>query len=102
MKKQDKKNLAKKLREAEAIESSLTRLFGSLQPPFAASDRLQAKLDNQFHESQLTLNDTGPYSFEQAMQDAQQDTESDLLAAGLEEEPIEDDGADDETNDGKH
>lgn len=87
-----KNDLGKELKEAEKVESSLTRLFASLQPPFGAKDRLLAKLADGFHESQLTLDEAGPYSFEQAARLAQADREagSDLLAAGLEEEPIED------------
>ena len=83
-------NLARELREAERLESGLGRLFDSLQPPFAADQRLLAKLDGVFHESQLTLDDAGPYSFEEALAQSQA-AGSDLLAAGLEleEEPID-------------
>ena len=79
------------LREQEVVQTSLTQFFASLQPPFGAQSRLLAKLDNSFHESQLTLDDAGPYSFEEAAAMAQLDeATSDLLAAGLEEEEIED------------
>jgi len=91
-------DLVNELKEAEKVESTLTRLFASLQPPFGAKDRLLAKLSDGFHESQLTLDDAGPYSFAEAARLAQADQHagSDLLAAGLEEEPIEDELDDDE------
>lgn len=90
------------LREAEALEGGLTRLFASLQPPYGAAQRLLAKLEGAFHESQLTLDDAGPYSFEQAaalMGTDQAEADKlipDLLAAGLEEQPIDEDELDDE------
>ena len=89
---QKKNNLKRELKEAEKLESGLTHLFGSLQPPMGAAQRLQAKLvGGAFHESELTLDDTGPFSFEQAAAAAERDEQgSDLLAAGLEEEPVED------------
>lgn len=97
---QTKNNIARELREAEKFESELTRLFESLQPPFAASDRLLARLDGAgFHESELTLNDAGPYSFEQAVAEREA-AGSDLLAAGLEEqeidEPLDNEASDEE------
>lgn len=95
---QNKQPLDRELREQEATESGLTRFFASLIPPFGAKERLLAKLDNSFHESQLTLNDAGPYSFEDAAALAMVDeATSDLLAAGLEEEEIEDE-LDDESD----
>ena len=88
---QPKNNLKRELREAEKVETGLTQLFASLQPPAGAAQRLQARLGG-FHESQLTLDDSGPYSFEEAAAMAELDAaDSDLLAAGLEEEPVEDD-----------
>lgn len=94
---QNKKPIERELREQEATESGLTRFFSSLVPPFGAKERLLAKLDNSFHESQLTLNDGGPYSFEEAAAMAQIDeATSDLLAAGLEEEEIDEDELDEE------
>lgn len=102
--KQDKlaRGLRKELTEAEALERDLDRLFESLQPPYGAQDRLMAQLQAPaFSESELMLDSEpidGPYSFEQALaeQQAQLDADqadqaagSDLLAAGLEEEPIE-------------
>ena len=88
---QNNQPLDRELREQETTESGLTRFFASLVPPFGAKERLLAKLDNSFHESQLTLNDSGPYSFEDAAALAMVDeATSDLLAAGLEEEEIED------------
>lgn len=88
---QDKHNIARELREAEQVESALGRFFSSLQPPFCAAQRLLAKLEAGFHESQLTLDDAGPFSFEQAAAQQHQDAQmSDLLAAGLEEEAIDD------------
>ena len=84
-------NLARELREAEKLEKGLTRSFSALQPPYGASQRLLAKLgDHAFHESQLTLDDAGPYSFEKAFAQAQADEAgTDLLAAGLEEQPLD-------------
>lgn len=99
--KQDKlaRGLRKELTEAEALERDLDRLFESLQPPYGAQDRLMALLQPPaFSESDLVLDREpidGPYSFEQALAeqqaqlDADQAAGSDLLAAGLEEEPIE-------------
>lgn len=99
--KQDKlaRGLRKELTEAEALERDLDRLFESLQPPYGAQDRLMAQLQPPaFSERDLVLDREpidGPYSFEQALaeQQAQLDVDqaagSDLLAAGLEEEPIE-------------
>lgn len=102
--KQDKlaRGLRKELTEAEALERDLDRLFESLQPPYGAQDRLMAQLQPPaFSERDLVLDREpidGPYSFEQALaeQQAQLDADqadqaagSDLLAAGLEEEPIE-------------
>lgn len=84
-------DLAQELREAEAFEAALTRLFASLQPPYGAKERLLARLTDCFHESQLTLHDTGPYSFEQHAAQAEQEQTTDLLAAGLEEENPEED-----------
>jgi hypothetical protein len=102
--KQDKlaRGIRKELTEAEALERDLDRLFGSLQPPYGAQDRLMAQLQQPaFSERDLVLDREpieGPYSFEQALaeQEALREAEqadqvagSDLLAAGLEEEPIE-------------
>jgi hypothetical protein len=87
----------RELREQEAAESGLTLFFASIVPPHGAKERLLAKLDNTFHESMLTLDDQGPYSFEEAAAMAQIDeVTTDLLAAGLEEGPIDEDGLDDE------
>ncbi|MBX2850546.1 MAG: hypothetical protein KTR15_02225 [Phycisphaeraceae bacterium] len=87
----------RELREQEATESGLTLFFASLVPPFGAKERLLDKLDNTFHESMLTLDDQGPYSFEEAAAMAQIDeVTTDLLAAGLEEEPIDDDDVDED------
>lgn len=89
--------IERELREQEATESGLTLFFASLVPPFGARERLLAKLDNAFHESMLTLDDGGPFSFEDAAAMAQiDDVTTDLLAAGLEEEPIDEDEFDDE------
>lgn len=105
--KQDKlaRGLRKELTEAEHLEQGLDRLFESLQPPYGAQDRLLANLlqpdpPAAFDESDLVLDggvSDGPYSFEaalarqQAEQEADEAAGSDLLAAGLEEEPIDDD-----------
>lgn len=90
----------RELREQVATERGLTVLFASIVPPFGAQQRLLAKLDNAFHESMLTLDDHGPYSFEEAAAMAQIDeVTTDLLAAGLEEEPIDEDDFDDEADD---
>ena len=88
------------LLETELLEATLTRVLGRAVPPFGAEQRLQAKLAEGFHESELMLdasgtdsgNDSGPFNFEQAvaaMQRDQDDAASDLLAAGLEEEEID-------------
>lgn len=83
--------LDRELREQEITETGLTRVFASIVPPTGAKERLLSKLDNAFTESMLTLDDGGPYSFEQAAAMAQIDeATTDLLAAGLEEEPIDD------------
>jgi hypothetical protein len=89
-------DLARELREAEKLEKGLDRALGAMQPPFGAAQRLMAHLgDGVFHESQLTLDDAGPYSFEKAAAQAKADAEgADLLAAGLEEQAIEDDETD--------
>lgn len=80
----------RELREQESTEAGLTRLFASIVPPAGARERLLGKLDSAFHESMLTLDDAGPFSFEDAAALAQIDEVStDLLAAGLEEEPID-------------
>ena len=92
-------NIIRELREAEALESALTRLFASLQPPYGAAQRLLAKIDGAFHESQLTLDDDGPFSFEQAAAERDAASGSDLLAAGLEEseiDPVQDDESDEQ------
>ena len=87
----------RELREQEATESGLTRFFETLAPPAGAKARLLSKLDNAFTESMLTLDDQGPYSFAQAAAMAQIDEVStDLLAAGLAEEPIDEDDLDEE------
>ena len=92
------RGLRRELTEAQCLEQDLDRLFGALQPPYGAQDRLQAILDpaQAFSEQDLVLDGglpDGPYSFEDALaqQEAANDSEtgSDLLAAGLEEEPIE-------------
>lgn len=94
------KDIGSELRQAEALEAGLTRAFASLQPPSGAIERLLAKLaELEFNESQLTLDQNDPYNFEQALLAQQQDAEyegSDLLAAGLEEEPIDESEFDDE------
>lgn len=85
------------LREQEATESGLTALFTSIVPPTGAKARLLGKLENAFTESMLTLDNAGPFSFEEAAALAQIDeVTTDLLAAGLEEEPIDDDDVDEE------
>ena len=85
------------LREQEVTERGLTAFFASIVPPFGAKERLLVALDNAFTESMLTLDDHGPYSFEQAAAMAQIDeVTTDLLAAGLEEGPIDEDGLDEE------
>lgn len=95
-------DLGRELREAEKLEKGLSRMFESLQPPFASAQSLLAQLgDGGFHESQLTLDDAGPYSFEEAAAQAQVKSQdkaagSDLLAAGLEEQAIEDGESEDE------
>ncbi|MGB0767505.1 MAG: hypothetical protein ACPGYV_07320 [Phycisphaeraceae bacterium] len=87
---QNRPTIDRELREQEAAEHGLTRFFAALTPPAGAKERLLAKLENRFHESQLTLDDSGPYSFEEAAALAQVDeATSDLLAAGLEEQIIE-------------
>jgi len=84
-------SIERELREQEATENGLTRLFETIVPPAGARERLLAKLDNAFTESMLTLDDRGPYSFEEAAAMAQIDeATTDLLAAGLQEEPIDD------------
>lgn len=100
--------LRKELTEAQCLEQDLDRLFGSLQPPYGAQDRLQAILapTQAFSEQDLVLDGglpDGPYSFEDAL--AQQDLAdaeagSDLLAAGLEEEPIDEPVQPDSDDDG--
>ncbi|XAL98930.1 hypothetical protein OT109_15250 [Phycisphaeraceae bacterium D3-23] len=95
------KGLRKELIEAEALERDLDRLYATLQPPYGAQNRLENRLmaildqGEAFSESDLVLDggaETGPYSFEEALaqQQADDDAGSDLLAAGLEEGPIED------------
>lgn len=98
-------SLARELREAEALEAGLAKVFASVQPPAGAVERLLARLaELPFHESQLTLDDAEPYSFEQALRAQTQPSEpshegTDLLAAGLEEEPIDDELDPDEPDD---
>lgn len=94
---QDQNHLDHELRQQEATETGLTGFFATLEPPYGARQRLLAKLDGVFHESQLTLNDAGPYSFADhaALTDADADV-PDLLAAGLEEEPVDEDELDEE------
>lgn len=83
--------IERELREQEVTEAGLTRLFETVVPPAGAHARLLAKLDNAFHESMLTLDDGGPFSFAEAAAMSQiDDATTDLLAAGLEEEPIDD------------
>lgn len=87
--------LDRELREQESTERGLTAIFASIIPPAGAKERLLGKLDNTFTESMLTLDDGGPYSFEEAAALAQIDeVTTDLLAAGLEEGPIDDDDLD--------
>lgn len=94
---QQNNSIERELREQEATESGLTRFFETLAPPAGAQARLLAKLDNAFTESMLTLDDQGPFSFEQAAAMAQIDeVTTDLLAAGLEEEPIDEDDLDED------
>lgn len=89
--------LDRELREQEATEASLTQIFASIVPPAGAKERLLGKLECAFTESMLTLDDDGPYSFEEAAAMAQIDeVTTDLLAAGLEEGPIDEDDLDDE------
>ena len=89
--------LDRELREQEATEAGLTQIFASIVPPAGAKARLLGKLDNAFTESMLTLDDGGPFSFEEAAALAQIDeVTTDLLAAGLEEEPIDDDELDED------
>jgi len=103
------RGIRKELTEAQALEQDLDRLFGALQPPYGAQDRLQAILDpaQAFSEQDLVLDGglpDGPYSFEDALaqQEAANDSEtgSDLLAAGLEEEPIDEPVQPDSDDDG--
>ena len=94
---QNKNPIDRELREQEATECGLTLFFASIVPPFGAKERLLDTLDNAFTASMLTLDDQGPYSFEHAAAMAQIDeATTDLLAAGLEEEPIDDDDVDEE------
>lgn len=89
--------LRRELLETELLEATLTRVLRRAVPPFGAEQRLQAKLAEGFHESELMLDaapgtDAGPINFEQAvaaMQRDQDDATSDLLAAGLEEEEVD-------------
>ncbi|MFK7789326.1 MAG: hypothetical protein AB8C95_07550 [Phycisphaeraceae bacterium] len=82
--------IERELRDQEATEAGLTRFFETLAPPAGAKTRLLSKLDNAFHESMLTLDDGGPFSFAEAAALAQIDeATTDLLAAGLQEEPID-------------
>lgn len=94
---QNQNPIETELREQEATERGLTAFFASIVPPFGAKQRLLDTLDNAFTESMLTLDDNGPYSFEEAAALAQiDDVTTDLLAAGLSEEPIDEDGLDEE------
>jgi|GEM_PF-3000825 len=87
---QNNNSLARELRGAESLEAALTRMFAAMQLPHGAAQRLLAKLEGTFHESQLTLDDAGPYSFEMAAAQARFDANMpDLLAAGLEEDQID-------------
>lgn len=87
---QNKNPIEHELREQEATEAGLTRCFETIAPPAGAKARLLSKLDSAFTESMLTLDDNGPYSFEEAAAMAQIDeATTDLLAAGLEEEPLD-------------
>lgn len=94
-------NIARQLREAETLESRLTRLFAELAPPVGAAERLLAKLDKGvFHESHLTLDDAGPYNFDEHAALAEADSGMpDVLAAGLEEELIDENPFDNEDKD---
>ncbi len=92
---QTQNNIARELRESEILEAGLSRLLGTIVPPMGATDRLMSRLSEaSFHESQLTLDDAGPYSFEEAAKAAELFAGSDLLAAGLEEEEINEDELD--------
>ena len=89
--------IERELREQEATETGLTAFFASIVPPAGAKARLLGELENAVTESMLTLDDGGPFSFEEAAAMAQIDEgTTDLLAAGLEEEPIDDDDVDEE------
>lgn len=89
--------IERELREQEATEKALSLYFDTVTPPAGARRRLLAQLDSAFHESMLTLDDGGPYSFEEAAAMAQiDDVTTDLLAAGLEEGPVDDDDFDEE------
>lgn len=96
--------LRRELLETELLEATLTRVLARAVPPFGAEQRLQAKLAEGFHESELMLDasgtEAGPFNFEQAvaaMRQDQDDAANDLLAAGLEEEEI-DESIEDETD----
>lgn len=94
---QNNNPIERELREQEAAESGLTAFFASIVPLAGAKTRLLETLDIALTESMLTLDDAGPYSFEEAATLAQIDeVTTDLLAAGLEEEPIDDDDVDDQ------
>ncbi|MGB1124066.1 MAG: hypothetical protein ACPG4Q_02575 [Phycisphaeraceae bacterium] len=94
---QNNNPIERELREQEVTESGLTRFFETIAPPAGAKARLMARLEDAFTASMLTLDDQGPYSFEEAAAMAQIDeVTTDLLAAGLEEEPIDDDDVDEE------
>ncbi|MEM9021207.1 MAG: hypothetical protein AAGC44_11625 [Planctomycetota bacterium] len=85
-------SLRRELLAAERLESGLTALLSRLEPPYGAIERLLAKIQPSFHEHDLML-DGGydqPINFQQAIaaMQADQDTD-DLLAAGLEEEPLD-------------
>lgn len=91
-------SLRRELLAAERLETGLTTLLSRLQPPYGAAQRLLAKLQPAFHERELMLDapgidapgmDHAPINFERAvaaMQAEHDQAETDLLAAGLEEE----------------
>lgn len=94
---QNRNPIEHELRQQEAIESGLSAFFASIAPPADAKTRLLEILDIALTESMLTLDDAGPYSFEEAAALSQiDDVTTDLLAAGLEEQLIDDDSDDDD------
>jgi len=96
-------DLRKQLQGLESLERLLDSAYGGLEPPAGAVEQLLGQLagavaesESAFSEADLMLDqaaDTGPINFEQAVARMQsEDTDdhgSDLLAAGLEEEPVQ-------------